>query len=274
MLGQVPETRLALIERIVAAAKRRVGARNGERAARFLRAYYRGVADEDLAARGPPDLAGAALTHLDFGLKREPDSARVRVFNPDPEREGFRSPHTVVQVVTDDMPFLVDSLGIVFGQMAVSVHLIVHPVLAVRRDGRGNIVDVRSEANEGSRAESWQLYEIDRQIDSNRLAELERRLQLALTDVRAAVTDFPAMRQRVRALASELASEPPPLRVAEVEEARSLLDWMQDQHFVFLGYRHYTLERGSTEDRLIPDAKSGLGILRAGHGSAPRPLPT
>ncbi|MGQ0834869.1 MAG: NAD-glutamate dehydrogenase [Gammaproteobacteria bacterium] len=274
MLGQVPETRLALIERIAGAARRRAGARNAERAARFVRAYYRGVADEDLAAREPGDLAAAALAHLEFGVKRPPNSARVRVFNPDAGDDGFRSPHTVVVLITDDMPFLVDSLGIVFGEMAVAVHLIVHPVLAMQRDARGRMVDVKTQGDETTQPESWQLYEIDRQIDFNRIAELERRLQSALVDVRAAVADFPQMRQRGRALVSELASKPPPLRAAEVDEARALLDWMEGRHFVFLGYRHYRLERGRSEDRLIPDARSGLGILRAGHGKVPRPLPT
>jgi glutamate dehydrogenase len=273
MLGQVPESRLQLIERIVAAVRRRTSGRDTERAVRFVRAYYRGVADEDLAARDPSDLAAAALTHLEFGSKRAPESALVRVFNPDPERDGFRSPHTVVIIVTDDMPFLVDSLSMVYGDLSAGVHVIVHPVLPAKRDARGRLTVAGGDNDEGAHPESWQLYEIDRQ-EPHRLAELERRLQSALADVRVAVADFPAMRERVRALVSELASEPPPLRIAEIDEARSLLDWMEGQHFVFLGYRHYRLERGRSIDKLIPDAKSGLGLLRAGHGNHPRPLPT
>src|SRR5688572_5167500 len=252
MLGRVPETRIALIEKIAAATRRRADHKHAERALTFVRAYYRGVAEEDLAARDPAQLAAAALAHLEFGSRRPPEEARVRVFNPDPERDGFRSPHSVVVLVTDDMPFLVDSLGIVFSEMALAVHLIVHPVLPMRRDSQGRLIDVQPQGEGGSQPESWQLYEIDRQSDPHRLTELEHRLQVALTDTRAAVTDFRAMREQVRSLVAELAAKPPPLRAEEIDEARSLFEWMEAQHFVFLGYRHYRLERGRSEDQLIP----------------------
>src|SRR5690349_9278814 len=85
--------------------------------------------------------------------------------------------------------------------------------------------------------------------------------ETALADVRLAVTDWRAMRERVREIMTRLESDPPPLPAAEVTEARHLLDWMEGRHFVFLGYRHYRLERGRTEDRLVADARSGLGIL-------------
>jgi glutamate dehydrogenase len=267
LLRSIPRARVALIERITRAAPVR-----GELAQRFMRAYFHGVAEEDLAERAPKHLARAALAHLAFGERRVSGRTLVRVFNPDAHQDGFDSPHTLVLTVTDDMPFLVDSLGMAVSRAELAVHLIVHPVLQVRRDRRGHLTDIGSNGAHAAHAESWQLYEIDRITDAAQLEKLQRDLENTLADVRAAVTDWSTMRERVREVINRLESDPPPLPPADLGEARHLLDWMEGQHFVFLGYRHYRLERGRTEDRLVPDASSGLGILRANRrGHAPRP---
>src|SRR6185312_8800156 len=145
------------------------------------------------------------------------------VFNPDEKRDGFVSPHTVVLIITDDMPFLVDSIGVVFSQAEVAMHTIVHPVLSVQRDGRGRLEEV-SQPTEHSN-ESWQLYEIDRQTDPARIEALKEKLAATLADVRVAVEDWIPIRERVRALSAELKNDPPPLDADEVREARELLDW-------------------------------------------------
>jgi glutamate dehydrogenase len=284
MSTDIPGGRLRLIERIVRAARHPArGRRLPSPTEDFLRAYYHGVAEEDLAARDPSYLASAALDHLRFGGSRPRNRPLVRVFSPRASRDGFNSPHTLVLVVTRDMPFLVDSLGIVFSQASIGVHLIVHPVLAVRRNRRGNLSSARLAGlepaekeqpryDERQHWESWQLFEIDRQLDPQRLVELERSLLATLDDVRAAVSDWIAMRTRARAVTHELEYAPVPRR--EVREAKSLLEWMDDNHFTFLGYRHYRLKRGRAVDLLVPEQPSGLGILRAPRPGVPRPKST
>ena len=257
LLRGIPAARVALIERIARAG---AGTRDDLRQ-RFLRGYFHGVAEEDLAERAPQQLAKAALAHLDFGTRRPPGRTLVRVFNPTEGEDGFHSAHTLVLTVTDDMPFLVDSLGMAFARAELAVHLIVHPVLQVRRDRRGQLLDIGSNGAQAAHPESWQLYEIDRLTDESQLAKLQHDLGVILADVRLAVHDWRAMRERVREIITRLESDPPPLPAAEVSEARHLLDWMEGRHFVFLGYRHYRLERGRTEDRLVADARSGLGVL-------------
>ncbi len=260
LLRSIPAARVALIERITRAAPR--AARRNELRQRFLRAYFHGVAEEDLAERSPRQLAQAALAHLEFGAQRAPGRSLVRVFNPQLKSDGFESPHTLVLTVTDDMPFLVDSLGMAFARAELALHLIVHPVLMVRRDRRGQLLDIGSNGAQPTHPESWQLYEIDRVTDPQRLARLQDDLESTLADVRLAVSDWRAMRERAREIIRRLESDPPPLPAEEVSEAAHLLDWMEARHFVFLGYRHYRLERGRSEDRLVPDVRSGLGILR------------
>jgi glutamate dehydrogenase len=267
LLSSIPAARIALIERIGRAA---AGGGRNELRQRFLRAYFHGVAEEDLAARAPRHLAGAALAHLAFGARRPPGRSLVRVFNTEARTDGFESAHTLVLTVTDDMPFLVDSLGMAFGRAGLAVHLVVHPVLQVRRDRRGQLIDIGSNGVQAAHPESWQLYEVDRVTDPAQLARLQRDLESTLADVRAAVADWRAMRERVREIITRLESDPPPLPPGEVSEAAHLLDWMEARHFVFLGYRHYRLQRGRTEDRLVADVNSGLGILSSARRPARR----
>ncbi|HEY2037368.1 MAG TPA: hypothetical protein VGG96_10165, partial [Steroidobacteraceae bacterium] len=198
LLRSIPPARLELIERI---ARTRVGRRQGPPSAsdaalyreiqpQFLRSYFRGVGEEDLAERVPAALASAARAHLELGWRRAAGQSLVRIFNPDPARDGFESPHTLVQIVTDDKPFLVDSVGIAFDRAGLAMHLIVHPVLEVRRDGRGRLIGLGSNGGEPLRTESWELYEIDRQTDPAAIERLRTDIVSTLTDVSLAVDDW------------------------------------------------------------------------------------
>jgi glutamate dehydrogenase len=275
MAGHIPAARQHLIDEISTIAGRRKPV--SDRAARvaFVRAYYRGVDEEDLRTSTPEALAAAAIGHLAFGLRRSRGQPLVRVFEPDADRDGWTSERTVVEVVTDDMPFLVDSLVMVLNACGVAVHLMVHPVLRVRRDGRGRLQQIldADQSEPKSFVESWQHIEVDPIGNRDRLEEVRQRILQVLADVRVSVADWPRMRGRALAIARELPQSRIPLPRAEVEEAQAFLEWLADNHFTFLGYREYRLERGRASDRLVAVKGSGLGLLRTGRGR-PRPQPT
>ena len=269
LLHSIPPARVALIERIAQAAPgaasppRRKTTCNSASSAPTSAVSARRISRNAHPRRWP----GRHWTTSTSASERRPaGQSLVRVFNPDPERDGFESPHTVVMIVTDDMPFLVDSIGIVFRRAELAVHLIVHPVLDVRRDGRGRIVELGANgAGQDPRRILAALR--DRPPDRSRRSSrsCKREIEATLADVRVAVEDWADdARARRRASSAELESNPPPLPADEVSEGRRLLEWMEGRHFVFLGYRHYNLERGSSEDQLVPDPRSGLGILRDG----------
>ncbi len=194
MHGTIPAARKKIIERIATAA-RRVGKRGDPAAAQsFLRQYYRGVGEEDLGQYSAAQLAASALSQLRFAATRKRGRAAVRVFNTDAARDGWSSAHTIVEVVVDDMPFLVDSISMVLNQAILTIHLMIHPIIGVRRDSAGRLVQVNdgTAADAGFSAESWQHIEIDRINDVRRQQELERTLQRVIDDVRLAVSDWPA----------------------------------------------------------------------------------
>ena len=258
------------VARAVEAAER--AGHHHEGLAPFITRYYRHVPAEDLAERDPIDLAGAALSHRQLAASRPQGTANVRVFTPTVDEFGWTSGHTVVEIVTDDMPFLVDSVTTELSRQDRGIHLLVHPQMVVRRDVTGRLLEVldesagtwsRSEHPRDSLVESWIHVEIDRETDRSRLEAVQQGVLSVLDDVRVAVEDWPKMKQRARDIAAELAAAPPHgLPADEVEEGRELLAWLAADHFTFLGYRDYRLVERDGRDSLLAETGSGLGILR------------
>ncbi len=252
-----------LVARVARSARGSLAAPQAELAERFAQLYYGGADPQELAARDPGDLVGAALAHLDFGRHFSGGAARVRAFNPRPEEHGWQSTHTVVQIVGTDMPFLVDSTTVEVNRLGLTLHLVLHPVLRVARDAQGRLQDVAAPAAGGAGGlESFMHLEVDRQTEPARLQEIERGLARVLGDVAAAVTDWKPMQQRLRELAGELGAAQAPLDAVQAREARAFLEWLLDNHMTLLGYRDYDLVTENGEDVLRVVKGSGLGILR------------
>ncbi len=233
--------------------------------------YYERVAAEDLVARAVPDLFGAALAHLRLARYRAPGESQVTVFSPTFDEHGFASPHTVVQVVTDDMPFLPDSLTTELSRHEFGLHIAIHPVFVVERSADGELLAVLDDdtpAGKTTIQESFHHIEIDRQADPAVLEQLRRDLVRVLGDVRAANKDQAAMRERANAIADSLAADAVTIPVDDRDEAGQFLRWLADGHFTFLGYREYEVVAGPREQMLQPVTGSGLGILRNTAGKA------
>ncbi|GAA2423872.1 NAD-glutamate dehydrogenase [Actinomadura vinacea] len=263
MGGKLDQAKDDLLRRAAETCAQRPGGRSAdvEESVEYLRLYYRNVAPEDLLARDPADICGPAMAHRLLGEERPQGRAKVRVFTPNLEEHGWDPGHSVVQVVTDDMPFLVDSVAMELNRHQLTTHLIVHPLMGVDRDVAGQLKAFRGKLeSERDLDESWIHIEVDRTSDRAMLDELERDLLRVLQDVRVAVEDEPKMRSRAGEVALTFAEEPPPLPEAERAEGVELLDWLAERHFTFLGYRDYTLTEDGTA--LRPEPGTGLGILR------------
>ena len=273
MTGTIPAARQHLIDDIAKRARALRGGPSPVALQAFIQAYYRGVDEDDLRAGQAGDFAAAAAGHLTFGATRKPGQARVRAFNPSVAKDGWESPYTWVELVIDDMPFLVDSLAMVLNQCGLSIQMMVHPVLRVKRDDRGRMTSIEDSSGTHGRAESWQHIAVRRTTDAASLADVERRIVAMLDDVRVSVEDWPAMRARALEISRSLLASEPGVPRTDSAEGSEFLEWLADNHFTFLGYREYALERGSASDRLVPVPRSGLGLLRTGKGR-PQPKPT
>ena len=241
----------------------------------FIKHYFHAVAAEDLADRDPGNLAGAAIAHYRFARKREPGEPAIRVYNPDSQRDGWHSSHTVVEVINDDSPFLVDSVAMVLNRRRFTIHLTVHPLFQVRRTPKGSLKEIAApedEVPENHFVESWQQIEIDRETDEENLEHLKNDILEVLEDVRLAVEDWSAMRQKANQARVDLETEAPPVKGNDVGEIIQFLNWMEANQFTFLGYREYDLIEEEGRDVLKPRKNTGLGILRDIRRSKPRIL--
>lgn len=194
------------------------------------------------------------------------------MFNPQFEIEGWQSTHTAVQIVTDDMPFLTDSIGMELSRHGLGIHSIIHPVVTVRRDEHGHLTEIlpaSPELPEGAMRESVINAEVDRQTDPADLEALRDHVLRVLGEVRAAVEDWQKMRLKALEVAASLESEPPaPIDPDEVAETKAFLEWLEAHNFTFLGYRDYDVVDPEGDIRLATVAGSGLGILRDANRSS------
>jgi glutamate dehydrogenase len=272
-----------LIERAAALAsgRRSTGGPPVERSKQLVRFFYRHVALEDLVERSEVDLYGAVMSQYQLATYRPQGTASIRVFTPTVSEHGWSAGgHTVVEVVTDDMPFLVDSVTMELHEQNREVHVVVHPQILVRRDVAGQLQEVLTEDTEVDRAElphdvareSWMHIEIGRESSAEQREEIERALAKVLLDVREAVEDWPKMHAQAQEIIEDLTNNPPPLPAEEVEEGKALLRWLADAHFTFLGYREYRLEsigEGSEDVALRAVPGTGFGILRSDQDMSP-----
>jgi glutamate dehydrogenase len=254
------------LDPVFAALRKRVSKDQQVQAETFAKAFYKRMTAEEFMHHGPDAWAALAADFLDLARVRKPGTAKVRVFNANLKQHGLESPHTMVQIVNDDMPFLVDSVTMALAEQGIGVHVLGHPVLKFQRDKAGKLLAV----GEGT-PESLIHLEIDRQ-PAEAMAGITDTIQKRLADVRAIVVDWNAMRTKMLQVADDLAGRKMPVSDAGRHEAQEFLRWAADDHFTFLGYREYEVTGKPGQEVLCPLEASGLGLLRGKDTRKPRPL--
>jgi len=224
----------------------------------FITQLYGRVVPEDLIQYGASDLAALASRAYDFITERAPGMPKIRCETVPLAASGEHTAVSVVEIVNDDMPFLVDSVMGEIADRRLDVRLVAHPTFAMRRDG-SKLSALDAPSGTDSSRESFIHIHLAPVTDNAARDELVRGLQTVLGEVRVAVQDWRAMRDRVNTIIAELKANPPPLRVDEIAEAIQFLQWLLADNFTFLGLRDYRVS-GQT---LEPDFDSALGIMRA-----------
>ncbi len=243
---------------------------DAEHTERFLRQYYRNVATEELKERASAEICGPAIAHRSLAEYRPQGRSAVRVYTPTRERDGWDVGNTVVEMVTDDAPFLVSSVTMELSRKGVGVQLVIHPQLRVARDVLGNLKTIGPEVVDGPEpvTESWMHIEIDRQTDPTVQKQLAADLERVLNDVRQVDEDGANMRRQAILLADEISASRAAQAAGGVPERESaeaieFLRWVADRNFTFMGYREYSLVTDDEgNDTLTPRAGTGLGLLR------------
>ncbi|MFT4296747.1 MAG: NAD-glutamate dehydrogenase [Micropruina sp.] len=223
----------------------------------FAENYVRHLPDGELGALDPGQVAGLIAAHLGLGRVRRPGESKVRVQLPDAGRPGAS---TVILIVTDDRPFLVDTVSMDITRGGWSIRSLFHPQYEVSRDGDGTMTGLATGA--GRIAESWICVEVFPPLgrSAEELADpLRDALSGGLEAVHAAVDDWQPMQQRLAETIDLINDNPQPVSPHDVREVTDLLQWLKDGNFVLLGYREADCDADG-DYRPVPG--TGLGILR------------
>jgi glutamate dehydrogenase len=255
--------KVKLIEQVIKAARARLGAAKAKTVVKFIHSYYDAVSPGDLVDSTAKSLCAAALAHWKLAAHRKSGKALLRVYNPTQKDDGWDCQHTVIEIVNDDMPFLVDSVTSELNRQGLTVYLVIHPIIGVTRTKKGKATGLVSlgRPSEGVVSESYMHLQVTERSGKG-LQEIHKGLEKVIQDVRAAVEDWMNMRDAMSALIDELDQSPKGVVSEDVTEAQDFLRWAHADHFTFLGYREYEFSRNVKGASATVNRKSGMGVLR------------
>lgn len=232
----------------------------------FVRLYYSQASYEDLKSWKLNDLLGMVEKHWLLMVNRKPLESNLVIYNTDPQRDQWYSEHTIIQVVTDNMPFLVDSMRMEIERLGMSTHLMIYMGgMQVVRDPQGVILNLSGYDDadiENATIEAPIYIEIDRHTDPESLQMLEDNLRRVIADVYSAVNDWQLMRSGTLETIENLKKTSSQIIDAqELDDSVAYLEWLLEDHFTYLGMRDYVVNdhSGSMSLDLVPG--SGLGVL-------------
>ena len=159
-----------------------------ELAEQFARQFWSRTPEEDLSGHFVEDIAGATIECWRLFQNRDPAEIQILVMNPERERDGWQSRHTVVQIMAPNMPFMVDSVLMALSHDGLITHHLNNVVFAVDRDAQGRITRTTLERDHASR-ELFIYAEIDR-VEEEDVGTLKERLEHTAVELEAIVSDF------------------------------------------------------------------------------------
>lgn len=252
-------------DRLDEAIKERMDSDHARRVCDFAHRYLEHMPFDELVSQRFLDTYGAVLSAWEFIQKGPGEGARIWVFNPDLEEDGWESSHTVLFVLHPNIPFLIDSMRMEVNAQELNIHTIHYTILNPERDGDGNLIELKGAVKRPLEPgeEALIVMEVDRHSGEQALVHLRTEIEEILQEVRTAVSDFPNMREKAIAILDELEDPPASLNADEVQEARAFLQWLVDDRFTFLGYDEYNFVKEGRSTEVCQSKGSELGILRS-----------
>lgn len=231
----------------------------------FIPCYYANVSKEDLDERTIHDLYGAALSHWRLVKDTQKGEVKLSVFNPNDTNAGWQSPHTIIQIISPDAPFLVDSVRMFINAQSEDISLLLHTGgIRVARGNDGGIKHILAFTDEVANSDIIApiALEVTHVANIDRIKEIESGLTIALNDTLLAVNDWQPMVSVVNQAINDLETAKSIVDKDLVEESQAFLKWLINKHFTFIGCREYQVV-GEGDAKVLQMIKgSGLGVLR------------
>jgi len=254
-----------LFKNVVKLIKSKYKPAQAELVSQFARYFCSAISVDEIEYKNANELYSPIVSLWNFMLESEGKVA-IRAINPDFETHGWHSPHTVIEIVHPDMPFLVDSIRMELNRMDIDIHLHIHIPLDIERNKKGQITAISKPTEIKSEKALTPMYlEVDRQLDKSQLERIEANLAIILGDVRAAVYDWEPMKEKLTEIIAGFDKLPKNLSNETNKEYKSFLEWIAANHFTLLGYAYYELRKSAKGDRLSPKSSSFLGLKKLPH---------
>jgi glutamate dehydrogenase len=219
---------------LIGAAAAALAGRNRDVPPDFVAELFGHAVPEDFARYRPEELVGIAEQSWALLQERKSGAPKIR-FEPAAAKPGV----AVLEMINDDMPFLVDSIVGEISERDLDIRLLVHPVFTVERSETGKLNAFRGAHKGNGRRESFIHIHVDDDGDDAARADLVRTLADILAEVRVCVQDWRPMLARLSEVTAELRAAPPPLPADEIAEAIEFLQWIATDNFTLPRARDY-----------------------------------
>ena len=270
------ESKESLLRQLSGCIEERVEADEAKQLIEFSSIYFDKYPLEELEGKSINDVFGSLYFWWNYIQKREVNEAKLRVFNPNLEEDGWLCGHTVIVVNQRDMPFLVDSIRIEIKRRNIEIYAVKSTLVTIARDNKGNLLELhprggsfKNTKNKKYQQEALVYFEINLHTDESAMTSLSNDIEDVLSYVNAVVEDYEPMLKASQSVCKNLKHAGDAVLADAVKESQSFMKWMENGHFTFLGYSEYEFSErdGSRWLQELPDKR--LGIFRAGNKNNP-----
>lgn len=241
----------------------------------FSKLLYGNISTLDLNNRNDSDMYGATLSLWNSLNDHKDSQSIIKVFNPQVSKHGWKSSHTVIEVVVNDMPFLVDSLRIAFGRLGLTPHLMLNSPIKIIRDKSKKITQLAAASDNKIKATSTEtafFIEVDRITEQNLLNDIEKELRSVVGEISLTVTDWQAMKNKLSETIDDVKKTKFKCSKKEHTDSLEFLTWLLKDNFTFMGYRSYDIKSIEGDIALTAKNETSLGLMKQSKGSDERLL--
>lgn len=229
----------------------------------FFAHFYARTSGDDLNTLDIITLQRTARQHWDMARTRKDDECMIRVHSPAIDKDGWPLHRTVIDFVDNDMAFQIDSIAAELTRAGHVVHLMVHPVLHIKRNASGGITAISQTPINGSQPQSHIHIQLSRLLTPAECAELQANLARIAQEVRYATSDWQAIRAKLRQCEELMGNAPSSYPQDAIAEYKDFLEYMHNDNFTLLGYREYAYKKDKDGKMVAKAVKnSHLGLLR------------
>ncbi|MBA6390788.1 NAD-glutamate dehydrogenase [Colwellia sp. BRX10-3] len=239
----------------------------------FAELLYKNISTLDLEHRNDSDMYGATLSLWNTLNDHQDDKPVIKVFNPQVSKNGWKSSHTIIEIIVRDMPFLVDSVRIALSRLNLTPHLMLNSPIKIVRDKSKKITKLSSSVDQTFKSTSVEtvfFIEIDRQNDTKVLTSIAKELHSVVSDIAVTVNDWQPMKARLSSVIEDVKQANLPCSKAEHSDSINFLEWILADNFTLLGYRAYHIKTLKGDMALEADVKTSLGLMNQYDGTKER----